>query len=124
MSEDSKRLDEKNPPRFRPATDILEREDGFYLYLDLPGVSREDLLLDVKDAELMVSGRTDYRFEPEERLLESEFGNVEYVCSFTLSDIVDAESVTANLRNGVLEIFIPKTSKTIPRRIQVEYQGE
>ncbi|MDK2957218.1 MAG: hypothetical protein PWQ57_2714 [Desulfovibrionales bacterium] len=124
MPEDSKRPDEKNLPRFRPATDILERADGFYLYLDLPGVSRENLVLDVKDAELMVSGRTDYRFEPEERLLESEFGNVEYVCSFTLSDIVDAESVTANLRNGVLEIFIPKTSKTIPRRIQVEYQGE
>lgn len=124
MSGENKPTEDRSLPRFRPATDILERPDGFYLYLDLPGVNRKDLKVDIKGAEMVVSGRACYPAGPEEKLLESEFGSAEYVCSFTISDIVDVERITANLRNGVLEIFMPKAASAEPRRIQVEYEDQ
>lgn len=106
-------------PRFRPPTDILEKEDGYYLYLDLPGVAREDLVLDLKDSELVVRANSVYRDAPGEKYMEVEFGQAEYTRTFTLSEAVDREGIRASLINGVLEIFLPRSRDAGPRRITV-----
>ena len=119
MSEKEIRSNEKSLPRVRPATDILERADGFYVYMDLPGVPKENLVLDLRENELGVSARTDAFGDQGERFLEVQFGPGEYRRTIALSDMVDREKIKANLKNGVLELFMPKAEKVLPRRIEI-----
>ncbi len=118
MSEVMKK-EEKSLPTFRPVTDILEREDGFYIYMDLPGVAKDDLVIDLQEDDLAVSGKTSYPSPENERYSEMQFGNGEYHRSVSLSDIVDREKIRANLKNGVLELFLPRVEKTQPKRIEI-----
>ncbi|WP_156925373.1 Hsp20/alpha crystallin family protein [Nitratidesulfovibrio termitidis] len=140
------------PPRMRPQADLVEREDGFHLFLDMPGVAHDDLVLDVEGDELTVRGVTrfgdcrdmgrdaghDGEVEPGvtegpapspcgcgatggPRVHAMEFGDVEYHAVFTLSDMVDAARISAQLANGVLTIRMPKREAAAPRRISVEH---
>jgi HSP20 family molecular chaperone IbpA len=118
MSEIVKKED-KSLARFRPATDILEREDGFYIYMDLPGVKREDLCIDLEDDELTVSGRTSLATAQGEHFAEMQFGDCEYVRSVSITDIIDRERIKANLSGGVLELHLPKVEKVQPKRIEI-----
>ncbi|MCA1742706.1 MAG: Hsp20 family protein, partial [Desulfovibrionales bacterium] len=49
-----------------------------------------------------------------------EFGDCEYARSFTISDVVERENIKANLKNGVLEMFLPKAEKAKPRKIEIQ----
>lgn len=106
-------------PRYRPATDIVEREDGFHIFMDLPGVKKDDLSIDLKDDELIVSGRVELDQGDNEHFTEAQFGNCEYVRSVSVTDIVDREAIQANLDNGVLELLLPKVEKIQPQRITI-----
>ena len=110
---------EKSLPRVRPATDILERADGFYVYMDLPGVPKENLVLDLHENELAVSARTNEFGGQGEKYLEVQFGPGEYRRTIALSDMVDREKIRATLKNGVLELYMPKAEKILPRRIEI-----
>lgn len=109
----------KSLPRYRPATDILEREDGFYIYMDLPGVSREAMTIDLQEDELVVTGRTSLTQGEGEHFVEMQFGDCEYVRSISITDIIDRERIKANLEAGVLELHLPKVEKTQPKRIEI-----
>lgn len=113
------RKEEHTLPQFRPATDILEREDGFYVLIDLPGVKREDMVIDLQEDELTISGKTSFEQGVNEHFTASQFGNCEYVRSISITDIVDRERITANLEHGVLEMRLPKVEKIQPKRIQI-----
>ncbi|WP_147819604.1 Hsp20/alpha crystallin family protein [Salidesulfovibrio onnuriiensis] len=118
MSEVMKKND-TNLTQYRPATDILEREDGFYIYMDLPGVAKDALVIDLQEDELTVTGTTSYDLPEGETFTEMQFGNGQYRRTVSLSDIVDRERIRANLKNGVLELFLPRVEKTQPKRIQI-----
>ncbi|CCH49716.1 Hsp20/alpha crystallin family protein [Pseudodesulfovibrio piezophilus] len=118
MSELAKK-EERNVPRYRPATDIIELEDGFRIYIDLPGVKREDLTIDLQDDELAVSGRTSLDPASGEHFLEMQFGNCEYMRSISVTDIIDRENIKANLEGGVLELVLPKVRQIQPRQIEI-----
>lgn len=107
-------------PRIRPAADFVEREDGFYLYLDMPGVSREALSVHVEDDELSIQGRSSHGLCNGERVHAMEFGDVEYHAQFALTDNMDTRHVGAQLANGVLTIYIPRREAKEPRRIRIE----
>lgn len=110
----------KTLPRVSPATDIVEREDGFHVFMDIPGVRREDLKLDINEHELVVTGRALQGASDKETFLEVQFGPGEYVRSVALSDLVDRERIAAVLKDGVLSIHLPKLEKAAPRRIPVQ----
>lgn len=110
----------KTLPRVSPATDILEREDGFYVYMDLPGVRREDLTIDINENELTVTGRALQGASDKESFLEVQFGPGEYVRAVSLSDRVDRDRIKANLKDGVLTVHLPRLEKLAPRRIPVQ----
>jgi HSP20 family molecular chaperone IbpA len=114
------RPEEKALPRLVPATDILEREDGFYVYMDMPGVKKEDLSLDLQDSELTVTGKTSVVAGEKENFIEVQFGVGEYRRSVSLAEIVDRQKIRANLKNGVLELFMPRVEKATPRRIEIQ----
>ena len=106
-------------PRVSPATDILEREDGFYVFMDIPGVRREDLKIDINENELLVTGRALQGASEKETFLEVQFGPGEYVRAVSLSDRVDRENISANLKDGVLTLRLPRLEKAAPRRIPI-----
>lgn len=106
-------------PRYRPATDILEQEDGFYIYIDLPGVKREDMVIDLQNDELTISGKTSLSLGQGEHFVEMQFGDCEYVRSISITDIINREAIKANLENGVLELHLPKVEKSQPKRITI-----
>ncbi|MGE4264474.1 MAG: Hsp20/alpha crystallin family protein [Desulfovibrio sp.] len=114
------RTEVKPLPRVSPATDILEREDGFYIFMDIPGVRREDLKIDINENELLVTGRALQGASEKETFLEVQFGPGEYVRAVSLSDRVDRENISANLKDGVLTIRLPRLEKAASRRIPIQ----
>ena len=121
MTDVSAAKNETKPlPRVSPATDILEREDGFHVFMDIPGVRREDLKIDINENELVVIGRALQGASDKETFLEVQFGPGEYVRSVALSDLVDRERITAVLKDGVLSLHLPKLEKAQPRRIPIQ----
>lgn len=107
-------------PRVKPATDIIETEDGFVLLLDMPGVDKENLIIDLNDDEVKISGKAEYDAPEKRKIGHVEFGSGEYFRSFTLSHIVDKDRIKASMKNGVVEIHLPKAEKSQPRKIEIQ----
>ncbi|GFM32228.1 Hsp20/alpha crystallin family protein [Desulfovibrio subterraneus] len=107
-------------PRIRPAADFVEREDGFYLYLDMPGARRENLVVHIEEDELTIQASSSYGLCGGERVHAMEFGDVEYHAQFSLTDTMDKQRIGAQLVNGVLSIFIPRREEQVPRRIKID----
>ncbi len=107
------------PRRVVPASDILEREEGFHILLDVPGVARDGISIEVEENELTVRGSYARDETGGARLVHREFGGVEYARSFTLTDMVDRENIAATLNHGVLDLFLPRAAAAKPRRIEV-----
>ena len=103
----------------RPSMDIIEREDGFYLYLNLPGVEKEDLEVESRGNDLIIDAYTSYHLDESERLHNLEFADVHYQSKFTLFEDIDRNAISAELRNGVLMVFMPRRGKE-PERSAVK----
>lgn len=102
-----------------PPTDILEREDGFHILMDLPGVASEDLYVDLEQNELSVHAISRYEIgncQP----VRNEFNSHEYKRVFTLSEMVDRDNIRAVVKDGVLDLFLPKADSMKPRRIEIQ----
>lgn len=105
-----------------PNVDILEYDDRFQLFVDLPGVEANAVDVTLENGVLTISGERSLPKTPDEENVvnyRSERGHGRFYRRFILPDIVDAEAVKASDRNGVLEISIPKHAKALPRRIKV-----
>jgi HSP20 family molecular chaperone IbpA len=120
MTQEVTKKETSTLPRFAPNTDIIERENGFYIYMDLPGVSKDNLKIDLKENELQISGKAFYPKRENVNNIHLEFGDGEYVRNFTVSDIVDRQNIKATLKKGVLELFLPKAEKARPRKIEIQ----
>ncbi len=107
-------------PKVQPFTDIIHKDDSYYIVMDLPGVPKENLNISVDNDVLTVEANTDYPSFEGKNILRSEFGNVKYVRQFTLSDAVDREKISANLKNGVLTLTLPKAEKLQPKKIEIK----
>src|SRR3954447_18401516 len=106
--------------RWVPAMDLLETEEHFVLRADLPGLTQEDVQIELEDSTLTVSGerRTEHEDKQEGYYrVERAFGS--FSRSLTLPKGIDAEAVTASFENGVLEIRVPKPEERKPRRISI-----
>jgi len=102
-----------------PPVDVFENESGITLLADLPGVSRERLGVRVDGDSLVIEGSTQ---NPGPENLELVYGEVQYGAyrrQFTLSRELDASRIEAQLKDGVLQLTIPKAEEARPRRIQV-----
>ncbi len=120
MTSQVKKKEKNMFPCFSPNTDIIEQQDGFHIYMDMPGVARENLVIDLKENDLEITAKADYPRLEGVSNIHLEFGDCEYARSFTISDVVDRENIKANLKNGVLEMFLPKAEKAKPRKIEIQ----
>jgi HSP20 family protein len=106
--------------RWAPAIDLLEREDSLVLKADLPGLSEDDVKIEVRDNVLRISGERRADFEDKQNgyyRVERAFGS--FSRSLTLPEGVDADKIDASFDNGVLEVKIPKPEERKPRRIEI-----
>lgn len=104
--------------QYLPLVDIYETEDAMTVVADLPGVSKEDLDIDLKEGVLTISGLVR---EPEARFesVYSEYGIGGYTRRFTLGDSIDQSKIDAVLQDGVLTLTLPKSDRLRPRKVSV-----
>ena len=108
------------PGRFYvPQTDVYETEDALTVVMEMPGVAREALEIELKDDVLRVKARIDpSKYEGMEPVY-TEYNVGHWARSFALSDRVDRERIGAQLEDGVLTLTLPKAAEARPRRIEV-----
>ncbi len=107
--------------RWIPAMDLVETDDHFVLKADLPGLKEDDVSIEVEENVLTVSGERKAEHEDKREgyvRVERSYGS--FRRSLTLAKGVDAEAVTANFDNGVLEVRIPKPEERKPRRVAIQ----
>ncbi len=124
---------------WRPAVDVHEDENGFYIDLELPGLSREDVKINFQEGTLTVSGERRYaheKSEPAGNPENGESGNApvqareksvhrmeriygRFFRSFNLPSTVNPEGIRARFDNGVLTVSVPKAEKLKPRQIEI-----
>ena len=102
-----------------PSVDVRETEDEFIVLADLPGVERGDIQLEVKDHTLVLTGKRKSTGETDDGWLRRETYSGPFYRAFNLSADVQASKVTANFKNGVLEIRLPKAEEAKPHRVTV-----
>jgi HSP20 family protein len=106
--------------RWIPAMDLVESETDFVLRADLPGLKEEEVVIEVKDNVLTISGERQAEHEQSTEgyyRVERAFGS--FSRSLTLPEGVDADEVNAHFDSGVLEVRVPKPAERKPRRVQI-----
>ncbi len=104
----------------QPNFDIEETDQAYLLSVDLPGVKKEDVKVDLSENILTISGERKYEHESKEKgatRYERSYG--QFQRSFTLPASIEVDKVEANLEDGVLRIALPKSEKAKSRPIQV-----
>ncbi len=103
---------------FRPDVDILERPDAYVIHADMPGANQETVDINLEKGLLTLDARL---VEPDEALrpLHGEYRSGSYHREFRISEDIDSSAVTATMKDGVLELLLPKSAESQPRRIAV-----
>ena len=100
-----------------PAVDIYETLDGLVVKADLPGVAKDGLDLRVENNLLTIRGRAVHCAQGE--MLYGEYQLADFFRQFELSDKVDQQKISAELKHGVLTLNLPKAEEAKPRKIEV-----
>ena len=102
-----------------PKTNIYETIDNYFLTTDMPGVSRENIKVELERGSLIVMGRIDYENISTRKFIlqENEVGN--FYRKFNLSDSVDSNKIDARFENGQLVVTLPKHERVKPKTIEI-----
>lgn len=105
---------------FTPPIDIHEGADGLILEADLPGATEQSVSIQLEDNVLSLSAQVATPAPEGSRPLHEEFQIGDFYRSFILSDEVERTRITAELRNGVLRLTLPKAERAKTRRIEIK----
>jgi HSP20 family protein len=103
-----------------PPVDIYETDDALIVKAELPGFSKEDVNIEIRDNALLLSGSRKREAEVKEEnyhRMERSYGGFQR--SFLLPTTIDQEKVTASYKDGVLELRLPKVESAKARRIAI-----
>ncbi|TGL32401.1 Hsp20/alpha crystallin family protein [Leptospira koniambonensis] len=103
---------------YTPSTDLYSNEEEHLLVLDLPGVKESDLEISLEKDELRISAKTSVS-EPKGNLRYSEYGTGDYKRTFLISEPVEEDKISAILKNGVLQLKLPR-KKPLSKKIEVK----
>ena len=109
--------DEFERADWTPAADIYETETGFSIALDLPGIKRDALEIDIDDNRLMVKG---VRVVDETRTRRTERPRGKFLRAFAVPASVDQANIAAEYKDGVLQIRLPKRAEQKAQKIEVK----
>lgn len=109
----------RNVPIFVPPVDIFETESELTLRADMPGVPIENVDIDLHEDLLTIRGTVKGEKQEGSPLLQ-EYTVGDYYRQFTLSNMIDREKIEASMKDGVLEVKLPKAEAARPRKITVK----
>ena len=102
-----------------PYADIYETEETLSVVMEMPGVEKKDLTVNVEKDVLRVDGRIDFSKYKEMEPVYAEYNVGHYARSFTLGSAIDQEKIGASLEDGVLTLTLPKAKHAQPRKIAI-----
>jgi HSP20 family protein len=106
-----------------PVVDIEETELNYLIRAELPGLSKENVKVTVEDGVLTLSGERDLERKVEGKTFHHiERSHGTFTRSFTLPENAEAESVSANYKDGLLEIRVAKSEEALPKSIEVRVE--
>jgi HSP20 family molecular chaperone IbpA len=103
----------------RPSTDIHETEQGVTLYMDLPGVNKDALDIDVDQNVLTIKAAINLHTPEDLKPSHMELHSGVFERRFTLGDELASENIEATLKQGELRLFIPRSEQHKPRKIEI-----
>ncbi len=104
---------------YQPNVDIWEAEDKLWLWADMPGVDESSIDVHLRDHVLSIQGTVSPVEYEKLSPVYTEYRVGNYFRRFTLPNSIDHEQIRANVRDGVLELELPKAEKARARRIEV-----
>ena len=113
--------EEKTVPgrHYIPYADIYETDEALTVVMEMPGVEKKDITIALENDLLRVDGQIDFsKYEGMEPVY-TEYNIGHYTRSFTLSNKIDQQQISAQLDDGVLTLTLPKTKEAQPRKIPI-----
>ncbi len=111
----------RSGPVFTPAVDIFETESAIAVLADMPGVTADELTIDLRENVLTLNGRVDLpEGEKEVDVLREYESGGSYFRRFTLADTIDQSKIEASFEDGVLRLELPKVEAAKPRKISIK----
>ncbi len=108
-------------PTISPNVDITEDETSYFLYVDLPGLTKKEVRITAEDGVLIISGerKSVEASENEKHYSYFERSHGSFKRSFKIPENVDASTIKASMKHGVLEIGLKKDEKQLAREIDI-----
>ena len=104
-----------------PRVDILESDQEYRILMDLPGVKSDNLEINLEDQNLTVKAERENALDEGWQARRRERpGRIAWSRTFSLGNVVEAEKIGARLEDGVLQITLPKSAQSVPRKIEVK----
>lgn len=104
-----------------PAVDVSEKEDGVYVRAEVPGMSKDDIKLEVHDGTLTISGsKKQEKTDEKENYYRTERSFGSFCRTFSLPSTIQTDKIKANYKDGVLTITLPKVEEAKPKEIKIE----
>lgn len=103
-----------------PSVDVSETPDNFIVRAELPGMQREDIDLEVENNVLVIRGERKFEKQSDSEsfhFTERSYGS--FFRSFTLPKNVDSESITAEYKDGMLTVTLPKREEVKPKKVEI-----
>ena len=104
---------------FLPNADIFETEDALTVVLEMPGVEKGNVEVGVEEGVLNISGRLDFAKYQGLQPVYTEYNVGNYARTFRLSNKIDQTKISAEMKDGVLTLVLPKVEEAKPRTIPV-----
>lgn len=104
-----------DPASFRPRTRITENKDNFFINLEMPGIPKENVKIEVENNLLSVKGEKKAEHKSEDtNLVMNEIVYGEFCRTFNLSKDIKVDSIEAEFKDGLLVITLPKVEEAKP----------
>jgi len=104
-----------------PALDLVETEEGYTVFCDLPGMEQKDLELSVASNVLTIKGeRKAAENAKESKVYRNETWSGTFQRTLAIPSAVDANKIEAELKNGVLSVHLPKREEDKPKQIELK----
>jgi HSP20 family protein len=106
---------------FSPRIDIVEMEESYIIYGEFPGMSKEDIKINVNEEKILkIKGNKIKNTDESKSFLRTERTYGEFERTFMLADNIDLEKISAKYENGVLELTIAKKEPVKPKEVDVQ----
>ena len=104
---------------YAPVTDIYETDSGLMIVMEMPGVTKERVTIDLQGDVLRIEGQIDFSQYKGMEPVYTEYNIGHFVRTFRLPSKIDREKIAAQLEDGVLTLTLPKVLEAQPRRIAI-----